>query len=171
MWCCYRGRRSSTSASDPRPPWSRWRAPPVSRCCAAMAPQTSAYSSRAISRGAAPPRRRLRVDDGGRPAHLVHAVHEERHEDEARREAHGAVEARVDVDLEVEHELEEHDERAPDEEQHGRAEEQRADQLDEELELVVAVARVDLCGNQPLVWVVLTKLENSLARSNRSRFG
>ena len=28
-----------------------------------------------------------------------------------------------------------------------------------------------LCGNQPLVWVVLTKLENSLARSNRSRFG
>ena len=29
----------------------------------------------------------------------------------------------------------------------------------------------DLCGIQPLVWVVLTKLENSLARSNRSRFG
>ena len=28
-----------------------------------------------------------------------------------------------------------------------------------------------LCRNQPLVWVVLTKLENSLARSNRSRFG
>ena len=28
-----------------------------------------------------------------------------------------------------------------------------------------------LCGNQPLVWVVLTKLENSLARSNRGRFG
>ena len=28
-----------------------------------------------------------------------------------------------------------------------------------------------LCGIQPLVWVVLTKLENSLARSNRSRFG
>ena len=26
-------------------------------------------------------------------------------------------------------------------------------------------------GIQPLVWVVLTKLENSLARSNRSRFG
>ena len=31
--------------------------------------------------------------------------------------------------------------------------------------------RAGLCGNQPLVWVVLTKLENSLARSNRSRFG
>ena len=29
----------------------------------------------------------------------------------------------------------------------------------------------DLCGIQPLVWVVLTKLQNSLARSNRSRFG
>jgi len=28
-----------------------------------------------------------------------------------------------------------------------------------------------LCGIQPLVWVVLTKLENSLARSHRSRFG
>jgi hypothetical protein len=28
-----------------------------------------------------------------------------------------------------------------------------------------------LCGNQPLVWVVLTKLENSRARSHRSRFG
>ncbi|KAK7254648.1 hypothetical protein SO694_00010319 [Aureococcus anophagefferens] len=28
-----------------------------------------------------------------------------------------------------------------------------------------------LCRNQPLVWVVLTKLENSLARSNQSRFG
>ena len=28
-----------------------------------------------------------------------------------------------------------------------------------------------LCRIQPLVWVVLTKLENSLARSNRSRFG
>ena len=28
-----------------------------------------------------------------------------------------------------------------------------------------------LCGIQPLVWVVLTKLQNSLARSNRSRFG
>ena len=33
------------------------------------------------------------------------------------------------------------------------------------------VCRVLLCRNQPLVWVVLTKLENSLARSNRSRFG
>ena len=31
--------------------------------------------------------------------------------------------------------------------------------------------RQALCQNQPLVWVVLTKLENSLARSNRSRFG
>jgi len=29
----------------------------------------------------------------------------------------------------------------------------------------------DLCGNQPLVWVVLTKLRNSLARSHRRRFG
>ena len=28
-----------------------------------------------------------------------------------------------------------------------------------------------LCGNRPLVWVVLTKRENSLARSIRSRFG
>ena len=28
-----------------------------------------------------------------------------------------------------------------------------------------------LCRFQPLVWVVLTKLQNSLARSNRSRFG
>ena len=28
-----------------------------------------------------------------------------------------------------------------------------------------------LCGLHPLVWVVLTKLQTSLARSNRSRFG
>ena len=28
-----------------------------------------------------------------------------------------------------------------------------------------------LCGNQPRVWGVLTKLQNSLSRSNRSRFG
>ena len=28
-----------------------------------------------------------------------------------------------------------------------------------------------LCRNQPLVWVVLTKLENSLARSDQCRFG
>ena len=28
-----------------------------------------------------------------------------------------------------------------------------------------------LCRIQPLVWVVLTKLENSRARSHRSRFG
>ena len=28
-----------------------------------------------------------------------------------------------------------------------------------------------LCGNQPLVWGVPTKLQNSLARSNRSRSG
>jgi len=28
-----------------------------------------------------------------------------------------------------------------------------------------------LCGNQPLVWGVPTKLQNSLSRSNRSRFG
>ena len=31
--------------------------------------------------------------------------------------------------------------------------------------------REDLCGNQPLVWGVPTKLQNSLSRSNRSRFG
>ena len=30
---------------------------------------------------------------------------------------------------------------------------------------------LDLCGNQPLVWGVPTKLQKSLARSNRSRFG
>ena len=30
---------------------------------------------------------------------------------------------------------------------------------------------VDQCGFQPLVWGVPTKLENSLARSNQSRFG
>ena len=29
----------------------------------------------------------------------------------------------------------------------------------------------ELCGKQPLVWVVPTKLQNSLARSHRSRFG
>jgi hypothetical protein len=29
----------------------------------------------------------------------------------------------------------------------------------------------DLCGNQPLVWGVPTKLQNSLSRSNQSRFG
>ena len=28
-----------------------------------------------------------------------------------------------------------------------------------------------LCGNQPLVWGVPTKLQNSLSRSNRRRFG
>ena len=31
--------------------------------------------------------------------------------------------------------------------------------------------RATLCGNQPLVWGVPTKLQNSLSRSNRSRFG
>jgi hypothetical protein len=31
--------------------------------------------------------------------------------------------------------------------------------------------RADLCGNQPLVWGVPTKLQNSLSRSNRRRFG
>ena len=30
---------------------------------------------------------------------------------------------------------------------------------------------VDQCGFQPLVWGVPTKLQNSLAPSNRSRFG
>ncbi|KAH8044282.1 hypothetical protein JL722_14760 [Aureococcus anophagefferens] len=30
---------------------------------------------------------------------------------------------------------------------------------------------VDLCANQPASWDVLTKLQNSLARSHRSRFG
>ena len=34
-----------------------------------------------------------------------------------------------------------------------------------------SAAMAHLCQNQPLVWVVLTKLENSLARSNQSRFG
>ena len=34
-----------------------------------------------------------------------------------------------------------------------------------------AVVAGDLCGNQPLVWGVPTKLQKSLARSNRSRFG
>ena len=29
----------------------------------------------------------------------------------------------------------------------------------------------DLCANQPVSWDVGAKLENSLARSNRSRFG
>ncbi|KAH8072882.1 protein tyrosine kinase [Aureococcus anophagefferens] len=36
--------------------------------------------------------------------------------------------------------------------------------------LALARDRVFLCRNQPLVWVVLTKLEDSLARSNRSAF-
>ncbi|KAH8065027.1 hypothetical protein JL722_1923 [Aureococcus anophagefferens] len=31
--------------------------------------------------------------------------------------------------------------------------------------------RMKLCGNQPLVWGVPTKLQNSLSRPNRSRFG
>ena len=31
--------------------------------------------------------------------------------------------------------------------------------------------KVDLCGFQPLVWGVPTKLQNPLARSNQSRFG
>ena len=43
-------------------------------------------------------------------------------------------------------------------------------------ELVITEVGIELpgpllCRNQPLVWVVLTKLENSLARSNQSRFG
>ena len=33
------------------------------------------------------------------------------------------------------------------------------------------VAREDLCGNQPVSWDVGAKLQKSLARSNRSRFG
>ena len=36
---------------------------------------------------------------------------------------------------------------------------------------VLAEAGAGLCGNRPLVWVVLTKLQNSLSQSNRSRFG
>ena len=32
-------------------------------------------------------------------------------------------------------------------------------------------AGLELCGNQPLVWGLPTKLQNSLSRSNRSRFG
>ena len=35
----------------------------------------------------------------------------------------------------------------------------------------VAAEVADLCGNQPLVWGVPTKLQNSLSQSNRSRFG
>jgi len=34
-----------------------------------------------------------------------------------------------------------------------------------------SVRGAKLCGNQPLDWVVLTKLQTSRARSNRSRFG
>ena len=34
-----------------------------------------------------------------------------------------------------------------------------------------AFERYFLCGNQPLVWGVPTKLQNSLSQSNRSRFG
>ena len=29
----------------------------------------------------------------------------------------------------------------------------------------------DLCANQPVSWVIPTKLRNSLSQSNRSRFG
>ena len=55
-----------------------------------------------------------------------------------------------------------------------RARGQRVDRaLDAALLLVGHLGRdgAHLCRIQPLVWVVLTKLENSLARSNRSRFG
>ena len=38
-------------------------------------------------------------------------------------------------------------------------------------QLARVLAGLGLRRIQPLVWVVLTKLENSLARSNRSRFG
>ena len=34
-----------------------------------------------------------------------------------------------------------------------------------------AVEHEHLCGNQTVSWVIPTKLQNSLARSNRSRFG
>jgi len=46
--------------------------------------------------------------------------------------------------------------------------------LDDDEDVSTMATRLErelLCGIQPLVWVVLTKLENSLARSNRSRFG
>ena len=36
---------------------------------------------------------------------------------------------------------------------------------------VVARRDRDLCGNQPVSWVIPTKLQNSRARSNRGRFG
>ena len=35
----------------------------------------------------------------------------------------------------------------------------------------VRVRGRDLCANQPVSWVIPTKLQNSLSRSNRSRFG
>ena len=50
-------------------------------------------------------------------------------------------------------------------------------QFDDEIDLGAealddtAARRRALCGNQPLVWGVLTKLQNSLSQSNRSRFG
>ena len=40
-----------------------------------------------------------------------------------------------------------------------------------DLHPTAAVEGQGLCGNQPLVWGVPTKLQNSLSRSNRSRFG
>ncbi|EGB03292.1 hypothetical protein AURANDRAFT_68142 [Aureococcus anophagefferens] len=47
-----------------------------------------------------------------------------------------------------------------------------ADALTKSVDLLAERCRgFELCRIQPLVWVVLTKLQNSLARSHRSRFG
>ena len=52
----------------------------------------------------------------------------------------------------------------------ARGEDHAGEPGDEQAEERRGLAR-DLCGNQPLVWGVPTKLQNSLSRSNRSRFG
>jgi len=43
--------------------------------------------------------------------------------------------------------------------------------IEAEADLRAALMRAQQCGNQPLVQGVLTKLQTSLSRSNRSRFG
>ena len=46
------------------------------------------------------------------------------------------------------------------------------DDVPQVLRVLVEVGlALDLCANQPVSWDVGAKLENSLARSNRSRFG
>ena len=57
----------------------------------------------------------------GGPSELVHAVKEERHEHQARAEAHAAVQAGVDVVLEEEHKLDEEEHCAPHKERHWHA--------------------------------------------------